>query len=236
MQANNGGGDDYNEIEGLIETAEENGDVDKLLSILDTCCSKHIRDRNNTKNDRSSNNNNNNNKTGEHEWSTDDNDNDDDHDAIIEATLDAYYRLTKALSSTGRGILIDDSNTNAIQMLVRCLRGFKKHEAIVEVGLGCIINTCYLSPISKDDIDLSREAAIFLVDIMKLYPLLNEICIQKQLCLAIVALSTADKVFQESFIREGGKKELIKQFHHQNDNERNKSHIIQAAEALGIRL
>jgi hypothetical protein len=119
-----------------------------------------------------------------------------------EAALDALYRLVKGGAVSGSD---DESLLFHLQAVFDALNAWEEVEAIVEVGLGCLVAIASKAD-TKDEDDVAIPVE-FVLDLMKDFS--GEQTIQEQSCLAIEGLARIT-------------------------NERNKAYPVRAAKALGI--
>ena len=148
---------------------------------------------------------------GDEEWSE-----------VAESSLDAFYRLAKGGSSVP-----DDS----LKTIFASIEAWKEEEAIVEVGLGCIVS------VSSKDSPKQQENGVgvsLIVDVMKNFE--GESTIQEQACLAIEGLAKMSGAFKETLAAVDGIKDELAASKSRIENERNKSYPGRAATALGIEL
>lgn len=157
-------------------------------------------------------------KAGEEDWAE-----------VAEAALDALYRLIKGGDQQQRAI-------DYLKAVFDCLNAWEEEEAIVEVGLGCIV--VIAAKANKEQTDDDEFAAIhveFVLDLMKDFA--DESTIQEQACLAIQGLALWKSDWKSTLAcAEGIREELLQAKNERITNERNKKYPVQASEALGIQL
>lgn len=155
---------------------------------------------------------------------------------VAEAALDALYRLIKGGAVAG-------SSIDHLKAVFDALNAWEEEEAIVEVGLGCIVaiaskadNKEYASKDDDDDNKTMAEIPVeFVLDLMKDFG--GESTIQEQACLAMEGLALWKDSWKDVLAgAEGVKDELLAAREERITNERNKAYPVRAAKALGIDL
>mmetsp|Transcript_17353 Transcript_17353/g.19328 ORF Transcript_17353/g.19328 Transcript_17353/m.19328 type:complete len:208 (-) Transcript_17353:65-688(-) len=151
-----------------------------------------------------------------------------------EAALDALYRLVKG------GASVVSSSDNYLKAVFDSLNAWEEEDAIVEVGLGCIVSIASKadkeSSKDGDDVNDTDEIPVeFVLDLMKDFE--DEQTIQEQSCLAMEGLALWKKRYKNVLAAaEGIKEELLAARDQRITNERNKAYPVRAAKALGIKL
>ena len=144
-----------------------------------------------------------------------------------EAALDALYRLVKGCSTLDKALVY-------LKAVFDCLNAWEEEDAIVEVGLGCLVAICSKADKSSTNDDISIPVE-FVLDLMKDFG--DESTIQEQACLAIEGLALWSQSWKDELAAaEGIKEELTAAKNDRITNERNKKYPVQAAKALGIEL
>ena len=176
-----------NDPDQAIEDAEEKGDIETIVGIINFTTEEAAAATTTTAGD------------------DEDKDEDKDHHEWTEATeaaLDAFYRMVKS------GILVTEVATTTtycvyFDSIFLALDAWQHEEAIAEVGLGCIVALCNDMKKKEDDVDGTSTSLdelterINKVDIValivtKIMPLFaTEGTIQEQACLALEGLVTA---------------------------------------------
>ena len=155
---------------------------------------------------------------------------------VAEAALDALYRLIKGGAVAGSCI-------DHLKAVFDALNAWEEEEAIVEVGLGCIVaiaskadNKESASKNKDDDNKTMAEIPVeFVLDLMKDFG--GESTIQEQACLAMEGLALWKDSWKDVLAgAEGVKDELLAAREERITNERNKAYPVRAAKALGIDL
>ncbi len=158
-------------------------------------------------------------KGGEEDWAE-----------AAEAALDSLYRLVKGGTSKDEGESLEH-----LSAVFDCLNAWEEEEAIVEVGLGCLV--AIATKATKTE-TTDGEVVIpveFVLDLMKDFG--EESTIQEQACLAIEGLALWKKSWKEELATaEGIQEELAAAKNERITNERNKAYPVRAAKALGIEL
>ena len=145
-----------------------------------------------------------------------------------EAALDAFYRLVKGGPTLDKALVY-------LKAVFDCLNAWEEEEAIVEVGLGCMVAICSKADQSSQDEDDIPIPVEFVLDLMKDFG--DESTIQEQACLAIEGLALWSQSWKDELASaEGIREELTAAKNDRITNERNKKYPIQAAKALGIEL
>ena len=223
-----------NDPDQAIEDAEEKGDIETIVGIINFTTEEAAAAATTTAGDDEDN----------HEWTE-----------ATEAALDAFYRMVKS------GILVTEVATTTTTYCVYfdsiflALDAWQHEEAIAEVGLGCIVALCNDMKKKEDDVDGTSTSLdelterINKVDIValivtKIMPLFaTEGTIQEQACLALEGLVTApygkmNRELQATFqyhIDNGLLQEqLLLARDERITNERNKSYPGRVATALDI--
>jgi len=202
-----------------IEAAEESKDLSRILSFITlTSSNEH---------------------GGAEDWAE-----------AAEASLDALYRLLKGgASSTSSG----DNDTNDgfllhyLQIVFTSLNAWKEEEAIVEVGMGCLVaiaskanKKAKASGAAEDERNGGEDSSSSIpvgvvLDLMKEFG--DESTIQEQACLAIEGLALWKTGWRDELAGgEGIREELASARNERITNERNKAYPLRAAKALGIDL
>ena len=179
-------------------------------------------------------------KGGEEDWAE-----------AAEASLDALYRLVKGGAYDVDGD-DDDGEENNLDALFHlsavfdCLDAWEEEDAIVEVGLGCVVAIASKAKKSEpketttgddgdDDDDAPFVNVELVLDLMKDFG--SESTIQEQASLAIEGLVLWKTCWKEELAKaEGIREELSAAKNDRITNERNKSYPVRAATALGIDL
>lgn len=151
---------------------------------------------------------------------------DEDWAEAAEASLDAFYRLTKGGASTDWML--------ALAAVVACLEAWKEEEAIVEVALGCIVAIASKARAGDGGDETGTTVSAKAVpETMRAFP--DESTIQEQACLAIEGLALWKKTWKDELNdSEGIAEDLKAALEERITNERNKSYPVKAAKALGI--
>ncbi len=168
--------------------------------------------------------------------SSNENAGEEDWAEATEAALDSLYRLVKGGDAKG-----DESLFRYLSAVFHCLNAWEEEEAIVEVGLGCLVALASKatkkeeSSSANDDDDEVAIPVEFVLDLMKDFG--DESTIQEQACLAIEGLALWNPTWKKELANaEGIKEELMAAKNERIVNERNKKYPVQAAKALGIEL
>jgi len=153
---------------------------------------------------------------------------DEDWAEASEAALDALYRLVKGGSA--------QPSLSYLKSVLKTLTSWKEEEAIVEVGLGCVVA---IASKAKEDTDNPEDAAAvdvgLVVQLMKDFA--DEATIQEQACLAMEGLAIWKASWKTALAsQEGIQEELGQARDSRITNERNKSYPVRAAKALGMEL
>eukprot|EP00531_Pseudo-nitzschia_arenysensis_P011636 CAMPEP_0116128706 /NCGR_PEP_ID=MMETSP0329-20121206/7502_1 /TAXON_ID=697910 /ORGANISM="Pseudo-nitzschia arenysensis, Strain B593" /LENGTH=204 /DNA_ID=CAMNT_0003622861 /DNA_START=92 /DNA_END=706 /DNA_ORIENTATION=+ len=166
--------------------------------------------------------------------SSNENAGEEDWAEAAEAALDSLYRLVKG------GDANTDESLFHLSAVFNCLNAWEEEEAIVEVGLGCLValaskaNKKEESSSENDDDEVAIPVE-FVLDLMKDFG--DESTIQEQACLAIEGLALWNPTWKKELANaEGIKEELVAAKNERITNERNKKYPVQAAKALGIEL
>mmetsp|Transcript_21361 Transcript_21361/g.50839 ORF Transcript_21361/g.50839 Transcript_21361/m.50839 type:complete len:238 (-) Transcript_21361:1203-1916(-) len=210
------------EIVEEIETAEEAKNIDGIVAYLGLLSSGD--------------------KGGEEDWAE-----------AAEAALDALYRLVKGGAyddnNDNNNDDDDDDNLDALfhlSAVFDCLDAWEEEDAIVEVGMGCVVAIASKakkitdgSEKKKNDDDDDDDAPFvkveFVLDLMKDFA--SEATIQEQACLAIEGLALWKNCWKKDLAdAEGIREELRTARDDRITNERNKAYPVRAAAALGIDL
>ena len=214
-----------------IEAAEESKDISRVVAFLGLASSNE--------------------HGGEEDWAE-----------VAEAALDALYRLVKggavavdvdvAGTVDGDGdvagdvagdIAVAGSSTDYLRAVFDALNAWEEEEAVVEVGLGCIVAIASKAdPQESASNDKDGDAGImaeisveFVLDLMKDFG--AEATIQEQACLAMEGLALWKDSWKNVLAgAEGVRDELLAARDERITNERNKSYPVRAAKALGIDL
>jgi hypothetical protein len=202
-----------------IEAAEESKDISRVVAFLGLASSNE--------------------HGGEEDWAE-----------VAEAALDALYRLVKGgavavdVAGTVDGdIAVAGSSTDYLRAVFDALNAWEEEEAIVEVGLGCIVAIASKAdPQESASNDKDGDAGImaeisveFVLDLMKDFG--AEATIQEQACLAMEGLALWKDSWKNVLAgAEGVRDELLAARDERITNERNKSYPVRAAKALGIDL
>lgn len=168
-----------------------------------------------------------------------------------EASLDALYRLLKGGASSNSSN-DDDTNsdgclTHHLQTVFTSLNAWKEEEAIVEVGLGCLVaiaqkaNTIAKASGAAGDERNGGNDSLTNIDVGLVLDLMKEFgdepTIQEQACLAIEGLALWKTGWRDQLAEgEGIREELANARNDRITNERNKAYPLRAAKALGINL
>jgi hypothetical protein len=159
---------------------------------------------------------------------------DEDWAEAAEAALDALYRLVKGGASKTDEVIFN------LQAVFDALDAWKEEEAIVEVGLGCLVAIASKAEKASGDEEDDDAVAFaipvaFVLDLMKDFG--DEATIQEQSCLAIEGLALWNTSWKDELAAsEGIKEELLAARDERITNERNKAYPVRAAKALGIDL
>ena len=224
-----------NDPDQAIEDAEEKGDIETIVGIINFTTEEAAAAATTTAGDDEDN----------HEWTE-----------ATEAALDAFYRMVKS------GILVTEVATTTtttycvyFDSIFLALDAWQHEEAIAEVGLGCIVALCNDMKKKEDDVDgistsldelterINKVDIVALI-VTKIMPLFaTEGTIQEQACLALEGLVTApygkmNRELQATFqyhIDNGLLQEqLLLARDERITNERNKSYPGRVATALDI--
>jgi len=166
---------------------------------------------------------------------------DDDWAEPTEAALDAYYRLSKNPAS-GPGDV--HAGRCAVSILCSCLSAWRAHEAVIEVGLGCVaalagridggeVTEVVAARYGVED-GAEVDVAGLVVVLMEAFP--EEGTVQEQACLAVEGLAEGSEELREMFRMAEGVGEGLTAAVDRISNERNKSYPARAAAVLGIEL
>ena len=174
----------------------------------------------------------------------------DDWSEAAEAAFDALYRLVKGGGNTDENETEPPGNASSSFLIlgsVFCgLKPWRDDEAIVEVGLGCIVaiasraikqeTTTEAEANNHDDETYESDVDVdFVFELMRDFG--GESTVQEQACLAIEGLA----LWKPSWKRRlrachGIRGELLKARNERITNQRNKAYPVRAAKALGIEL
>jgi hypothetical protein len=144
---------------------------------------------------------------------------DDEWTEVAEASLDALYRLAKG------GTII----TSGLGVIFSSLKAWKAEDAIVEVGLGCVVSLTKTAQEEEVNLDMG-----LIMSILQAFP--DESTIQEQACLAIEGLASASDKLKGELLAIDGIKDELAAAKERITNERNKAYPGRAAKALGIEL
>ena len=147
---------------------------------------------------------------------------DEEWTEVAESSLDALYRLAKG------GTTI----TSALGVIFSSLKAWKAEDAIVEVGLGCVVSLAKTAAAQEEESSLLDVELI--MSILQAFP--DESTIQEQACLAIEGLALASDKLKGAILAIDSIKDELAAAKERITNERNKAYPGRAAKALGIEL
>lgn len=151
---------------------------------------------------------------------------------VAEASLDALYRLVKGGSSKSEESLF------YLQAVFDALNAWEEEDAIVEVGLGCLVAIASKASKETEGDEEEEDVGIpveFVLDLMKDFG--DESTIQEQACLAMEGLALMKPSWKDELASAEGIREELKAAKEERiTNERNKAYPVRAATALGIEL